>query len=107
MQALWSIKAVIYDDKTILYPRVVGIYDPLPNGNQETINQIVSELSRNRVQFEKTCPAQPEPAAVKVGSPTKKRVAHKKPAARNKHPAPKKRSVPKKIDDLPNARGDL
>jgi hypothetical protein len=90
MQALGSIKAIIYDDKTILYPRVTGIYDPLPNSNQETINQVVSELSRERVKFEKTCPAEPEQVTKSTPAPKKKAVARKSPH-KKRPPARKKK----------------
>jgi hypothetical protein len=39
-----SIKALMGDEGTLLRPRVVGIYNPMKQSNQETINLIVSQL---------------------------------------------------------------
>ncbi|GJL73380.1 MAG: hypothetical protein NMNS01_25790 [Nitrosomonas sp.] len=43
--AIGSIKALLYDKKTIIAPRVVGLYLPFP-GNKSLINAIISEISR-------------------------------------------------------------
>jgi hypothetical protein len=54
--ALGTIKAIVNDPDTLVTPRVTGIYDPLPNPNQQTINQIVTALSRDPVPWYKICP---------------------------------------------------
>ena len=52
--AVASIKALLYADETIVAPRVVGIYLPLP-ANKNLINLLISELSRSPVIWERPC----------------------------------------------------
>jgi uncharacterized protein YceK len=52
--AVASIKALLYEDGTIVQPRVVGIYLPFPGG-KALVNSIVSELSKVRVIWYRPC----------------------------------------------------
>jgi len=54
--ALGAIKAILYDENTQITPRVTGIYNPLPNVDQETINQIVSQLATTPIPWRVPCP---------------------------------------------------
>lgn len=54
--AVASIKALLYEDGTIVQPRVVGIYLPFPGG-KALVNSIVSELSSARVVWYRPCVA--------------------------------------------------
>lgn len=54
--ALGSVKAIVYDKDTVVAPRVTGIYDPLPNSDQRTINLIVSELASKPIPWKQDCP---------------------------------------------------
>jgi hypothetical protein len=67
--ALGSIKALEYDKDTLVAPRVTGIYDPLPNPDQHTINLIVSAMSYDPVPWYKTCPATKPAIGVTVPPP--------------------------------------
>ena len=54
--AVASIKALLYEDGTIVQPRVVGIYLPFPGG-KALVNSIISELSSARVVWYRPCVA--------------------------------------------------
>jgi hypothetical protein len=54
-----SIKALLYEDGTIVKPRVVGIYLPFPGG-KALVNSIVSELSSGGVIWHRPCIKQEE-----------------------------------------------
>lgn len=55
MVAVGSIKALLYDDKTVVSPRIVGMYLPLP-GNEALVNAIISLLSQeDSVEWFKPC----------------------------------------------------
>ena len=58
--AIGSIKGQIYDgnDAVIISPRVVGIYKPF-KGGIEVINGIISELSRQPVEWKRPCKKAP------------------------------------------------
>lgn len=56
--AVASIKALLYEDKTLVQPRVVGLYLPVPGG-KTLVNSIISELSSTRVIWERPCVTQP------------------------------------------------
>lgn len=43
--AIGSIKALLYEDETVISPRVVGLYLPFPGG-RALVNQIISVLSK-------------------------------------------------------------
>lgn len=49
-----SIKALLYEDGTVVVPRVVGLYLPFPGG-EPLVNAIVSELSKERVVWHRPC----------------------------------------------------
>jgi len=49
-----SIKALLYDDKTAVSPRVVGIYLPFPGG-KPLVNAIISEMSKVGIQWKRPC----------------------------------------------------
>jgi len=49
-----SIKALLYAEETAKSPRVVGIYLPFPGG-KPLVNAIISELSRERVEWPRPC----------------------------------------------------
>ncbi|GIU32986.1 hypothetical protein [Shewanella sp. MBTL60-007] len=49
-----SIKALLYEEGTIVQPRVVGIYLPFPGG-KALINSIISEISRAKVVWKRPC----------------------------------------------------
>lgn len=49
-----SIKALLYAGETIVWPRVVGLYLPLP-GDKALVNAIISELSKERVSWSRPC----------------------------------------------------
>lgn len=53
--AIASIKALLYDDGTIISPRVVGIYLPFP-ADVGLVNAIISEISKNDVDWVPLCP---------------------------------------------------
>ncbi len=57
--AVGSIKALLYADETVKSPRVVGIYLPFPGG-KPLVNALISELSKNRVKWERPCLAGPK-----------------------------------------------
>ncbi|WP_394168950.1 hypothetical protein [Saccharospirillum alexandrii] len=52
--AVGSIKSLLYEDGTIVAPRVVGLYLPFPGG-EPLVNAILSELSKERVIWERPC----------------------------------------------------
>jgi hypothetical protein len=52
--ALGSIKAILYDDKTLITPRVVGIYNPV-GGGQQFVNGIISTMATNPVKWSPAC----------------------------------------------------
>ena len=52
--AVGSIKALLYDDKTIASPRVVGLYLPFPGG-KALVNALISELSKEKVSWDRPC----------------------------------------------------
>ncbi|WP_404342676.1 hypothetical protein [Pseudoalteromonas mariniglutinosa] len=52
--AIGSIKALLYEQDTIVVPRVVGIYLPFPGG-KPLVNAIISELSKDRVVWHRPC----------------------------------------------------
>lgn len=49
-----SIKALLYEDDTVVFPRVVGLYLPFPGG-KPLVNALISELSRKRVEWHRPC----------------------------------------------------
>ncbi len=49
-----SIKALLHSDETIVWPRVVGLYLPLP-GDKALVNALISELSKQRVEWPRPC----------------------------------------------------
>lgn len=51
-----AIKALLYDDKTVVSPRVVGIYLPFPGG-KPLVNAIISEISKQNVEWRRPCAA--------------------------------------------------
>lgn len=51
-----SIKALLYSPETITSPRVVGLYLPFPGG-RALVNALISELSKERVEWYRSCPA--------------------------------------------------
>src|SRR5262249_49802758 len=55
--ALGSIKAVLYDPKTEISPRVVGIYNPI-GGGPEFVNDLVSNLARAPTPWPRPCARQ-------------------------------------------------
>lgn len=59
--AVGSIKALLYADETIKSPRVVGIYLPFPGG-KPLVNALISELSKERVKWERPCLVTPKPS---------------------------------------------
>lgn len=54
--ALGSVKAIVYDQGTVVTPRVTGIYNPLPMSDQRTVNLIVSELAKQAIPWAQDCP---------------------------------------------------
>nr|WP_298167026.1 hypothetical protein [uncultured Pseudomonas sp.] len=52
--AVGSIKALLYEDGTVVVPRVVGLYLPFPGG-KPLVNAIISELSKERVVWNRPC----------------------------------------------------
>jgi len=54
--AVGSIKALLYAPETITSPRVVGLYLPFPGG-KALVNALISELSKERVEWNRSCPA--------------------------------------------------
>lgn len=52
--AVGAIKALLYDDKTVVSPRVVGIYLPFPGG-KPLVNAIISEISKQNVEWRRPC----------------------------------------------------
>lgn len=52
--SLGSIKAVLYDQSTVISPRVVGIYNPI-GGGQEVVNGIISVLSNQPIEWSRPC----------------------------------------------------
>ncbi|MEK8028651.1 hypothetical protein [Pseudaquabacterium rugosum] len=57
--AVGSIKALLYASETITSPRVVGLYLPFPGG-RALVNALISELSKERVEWYRACPAIPK-----------------------------------------------
>jgi len=53
--AVGSIKALLYAPETITSPRVVGLYLPFPGG-RALVNALISELSKERVEWFRSCP---------------------------------------------------
>jgi len=53
--AVGSIKALLYASETITSPRVVGLYLPFPGG-RALVNALISELSKERVEWFRACP---------------------------------------------------
>lgn len=59
IMSIGAIKAQLYTENAnskdiVISPRVVGIYKPFPGG-EEVVNQIISELSRERVKWYRPC----------------------------------------------------
>lgn len=52
--AVGSIKALLYENDTVVSPRVVGIYLPFPGG-KALVNAIISEISKERVIWNRPC----------------------------------------------------
>ena len=52
--AVGSIKALLYEEDTIVVPRVVGLYLPFPGG-KPLVNAIISEISKDRVVWHRPC----------------------------------------------------
>lgn len=52
--AVGAIKALLYSDETVLSPRVVGFYLPFPGG-KPLVNALISEISKNRVEWPRPC----------------------------------------------------
>lgn len=52
--AVGAIKALLYADETAVSPRVVGIYLPFPGG-KPLVNALISELSKQRVEWPRPC----------------------------------------------------
>ena len=52
--AVGSIKALLYENGTVVNPRVVGMYLPFPGG-KPLVNAIISELSKKRVVWYRPC----------------------------------------------------
>lgn len=52
--AVGSIKALLYEKGTIVNPRVVGMYLPFPGG-KPLVNAIISEISKERVVWNRPC----------------------------------------------------
>lgn len=52
--AVGSIKALLYEEGTIVVPRVVGLYLPFPGG-EPLVNAILSELSKEQVVWNRPC----------------------------------------------------
>jgi hypothetical protein len=50
-----AIKALLYDEKTVISPRVVGIYLPFPGG-KPLVNAIISEISKESIDWYRSCP---------------------------------------------------
>lgn len=57
--AVGSIKALLYADDTLTYPRVVGLYLPIPGG-KPLVNALISELSKQPVPWRRPCLAEAE-----------------------------------------------
>ena len=56
--SLGSIKAIIFDaENTRTTPRVIGIYLPIREGNEDLVNRIVSELARDGIPWPRPCAA--------------------------------------------------
>lgn len=56
IMSLGSIKAVIHDEKsTTITPRITGLYLPLRDANEAMVNQIVSEIAREPVLWQRGC----------------------------------------------------
>jgi len=54
--SLGSIKAVMFDEaNTKTTPRVLGIYLPLKDGNEDLVNAIVSELAKAPIPWQRAC----------------------------------------------------
>jgi len=49
--SLGAIKAILYSDTAVVKPRVTGIYLPLPDGNEELVNLIVSGLASAPIEW--------------------------------------------------------
>lgn len=59
IMSIGAIKAQLYTENAtskdiVISPRVVGIYKPFPGG-EEVVNQIISELSRERAKWRRPC----------------------------------------------------
>ena len=50
--SLGKIKAILYSNDAIIRPRVTGMYLPLPDGTDELVNLIVSELARESIPWD-------------------------------------------------------
>lgn len=59
--AVGSIKALLYAEDTITQPRVVGLYLPFPGG-RALVNALISELSKERVEWFRPCPLRAQKA---------------------------------------------
>ena len=47
--SLGKIKAILFSNDAVVRPRVTGMYLPLPDGSDELVNLIVSELAREPI----------------------------------------------------------
>jgi hypothetical protein len=52
--SIGSIKAILYDDSTVVNPRVLGIYNPI-GGGQEIVNGIISRLAEKPITWYRPC----------------------------------------------------
>jgi hypothetical protein len=67
--AVGSIKALLHADETDTSPRVVGIYLPFA-GSKALVNNIISEISREPIQWQRQCAVAAVPAIPAVpGAP--------------------------------------
>lgn len=53
--ALGSVKAIMYDQETLVTPRVTGLYLPFPDGNDRLVNLIISELASAPIIWNRSC----------------------------------------------------
>lgn len=60
--ALGAIKALMYEGDVRIEPRAVGIYNPI-GGGEPVINAIISELSGDRIVWNRPCEHKPKAAA--------------------------------------------
>lgn len=61
--SLGAIKAILYDENSVVTPRVVGIYNPIGTGGQRLINAIVSEMAESRIVWHAPCEVPKEPTS--------------------------------------------